>query len=65
MEKTSKSAGVSSSTLSQGLEVLEFTALAGKKKGINLQEISKSLGMGRSKVYRYLKTSRRLRLAGL
>ena len=56
MERSTKSCGVASSTLTQGLDVLEFAALVGQKKGINLQEISKSLGMNRSKVYRYLKT---------
>ena len=56
MDKSSKSNGIASSTLAHGLAVLEFTSLVGQKKGITLQEISKSLGMNRSNVYRYLKT---------
>lgn len=56
MEKSSKSGCFASSTLAHGLVVLEFTSLVGKKKGITLQEITKSLGMNRSNVYRYLKT---------
>lgn len=56
MEKAAKSGSFASSTLAYGLMVLEFTSLVGQKKGITLQEITKSLGMNRSNVYRYLKT---------
>ena len=56
MGKSSKSGCFASSTLAYGLTVLEFTSLVGQKKGITLQEITKSVGMNRSNVYRYLKT---------
>jgi IclR family KDG regulon transcriptional repressor len=56
MDKTNKSCSFTSTTLANGLLVLEFTSLAGQKKGVTLQEITKSLDMHRSKVYRYLKT---------
>lgn len=44
------------STLANGLKVLEYVALYGLKKGITLQEITNSLEMHRSNVFRYLKT---------
>jgi DNA-binding IclR family transcriptional regulator len=56
VEKSLKSGCFTAGTLAQGLIVLEFTSLVGQKKGITIQEITKSLSMNRSKVYRYLKT---------
>lgn len=36
--------------------MLEYVALFGQKKGVSIQDISKSLKMNRSNVYRYLRT---------
>ncbi len=48
---------VISSTLANGLKVLETIAEIEKKnKGVTLQEVTKAMGIHRSNVYRYLRT---------
>ena len=56
MKSTHESNGSVASTLANGLKVLEFVSLYGKKKGVTLQDITNSLEMHRSNVFRYLKT---------
>jgi len=56
VDRRSRPGGFTASTLANGLMVLEYTSLIDQKKGVTLQEITKTLGMNRSNVYRYLKT---------
>jgi len=56
VKTTYESSSSVASTLVNGLKVLEYVSLHGKKKGVTLQEITNSLEMHRSNVFRYLKT---------